>query len=146
LAATLRRWLPEQGPGTEEALTLPGALTETTTVNRAALEVLRGLDPEGGDEMVRRVLQLFVESSARTVDRMHEALAARDAQSLAQAAHALKSSAASVGAETLSIGCRALEQLCRDQRGADAAALVESIRTEHERAVRLLGEMLEQMG
>jgi HPt (histidine-containing phosphotransfer) domain-containing protein len=66
----------------------------------------------------------------------------RDNAALSQAAHALKSSAANAGAETLSGVCRLLERLGREDRMEEARGLLAQIRREHDRTVSRMQDIL----
>ena len=61
---------------------------------------------------------------------------------LARSAHALKSSAANVGALVLSNSCRELEQLCREDRLDDARALFPRVHREHLRVYAEIDQLL----
>jgi signal transduction histidine kinase/CheY-like chemotaxis protein len=150
LHATAQRWLPTAGTGavaeaalvTTASMALDGA---PQTINRTTLDGLRDLDPDGGNGLVREVLGMFLEATPRAVTELRSAVAAGGSKALAQAAHALKSSAANVGAESLSLGYRELEKLGREDRVDEAVALVDSVVAEHERALAALREILEDL-
>ena len=75
--------------------------------------------------------------------QLREAIATGNSKALGQAAHALKSSAANVGAESLSLGYRELEKLGREDRIDDARALSDAVVAEHDRAMLALRDILE---
>ena len=150
LHATVQRWLPGAGvaPVADAAVATTGSMAldgAPQTINRATLDGLRELDPDGGNALVREVLGMFLEATPKAVTELRSAVAAGGAKALAQAAHALKSSAANVGAESLSLGYRELEKLGREARVDEAGALIDSVVAEHERALAALREILEDL-
>src|SRR5262249_10527031 len=75
------------------------------------LQVLRELEAElGGADGVRQVIVTFLEGSPRFIAGLRDAAARNDAAGMRQAAHALKSSSALVGAIALSTRCEELER------------------------------------
>ena len=83
-------------------------------------KVLRGIVDDEIDELARLV-DIFNATAPASIAKMREALAARSAHQLAEAAHALKGSSGSLGATTLREVCAALEKNGRDGQleGAD---------------------------
>ncbi|MBL8341451.1 MAG: Hpt domain-containing protein [Rubrivivax sp.] len=81
-------------------------------LDAAALARLQALDPEGRHGVVRRVLATYEGALTRQLDQLR---AERDTPTaaLANLAHTLKSSSASVGALALADACAALEQRLR---------------------------------
>jgi HPt (histidine-containing phosphotransfer) domain-containing protein len=94
---------------------------------------------------MKKVLGKFQRTTETTVAQLRDAIAAGDCPAVGQAAHSLKSSAANVGAESLSIGYGKLEKCGREDRIDDARALVDGVMAEHERAVAALREILENL-
>ena len=90
--------------------------------------VLRELQAElGGADELRQIIATFVDGSPRLVAAMRDAAARNDASGMGQAAHALKSSSAMLGAMTLSTRCEELERDSRAGVVGDAAARVAAI-------------------
>jgi signal transduction histidine kinase/DNA-binding response OmpR family regulator len=158
LQATLSRWLWAHAAGPAQAAHAPGvrragtvalpaeAAPETAalTINLAALDTLRELDPTGSTDLVKELLRMFLDTAPQAVARLRSAIAAGNSKAVGQAAHALKSSAANVGADRLSVGYRELEKLGREDRIEEARALAHHVDAEHERAVSRLREILEE--
>jgi HPt (histidine-containing phosphotransfer) domain-containing protein len=78
-----------------------------------ALARLRELDPEGRLGVMSRVLAAFEKSVQRMVTQLEAQQGAADAQLVANLAHTLKSSSASVGALSLSRACADVESKIR---------------------------------
>jgi two-component system sensor histidine kinase/response regulator len=129
LRAVLVRWLP-------------ATPQEVPAIDRKVLDSLRELDDTGSLALAREIFEAFVESAGPAMARIEAALREGDLGGLGQAAHAMKSSAANVGALALSAGHRELERCAREARLADAQSLLTPVRQEH---VRVLAELRELM-
>ncbi len=84
------------------------------------LETLRSLQELGGEddpELLGELVELFVDDAGKRVQGILAALDRNDVESVARAAHALKSAAANLGAFGFSGACRELEAIAR-QGGA----------------------------
>jgi CheY-like chemotaxis protein/HPt (histidine-containing phosphotransfer) domain-containing protein len=138
LHAALARWLPGEAAAPPP---LPAADAGAAVVNLRTIEALRELD-DGRMELVSQLVSGFLASAEAEFERIARAATTDDLTALREAAHALKSSAAHLGAERLA-GCyRLLEQCAREQRGDDARALIEATRLEQRQALQRLGELL----
>jgi signal transduction histidine kinase/DNA-binding response OmpR family regulator/HPt (histidine-containing phosphotransfer) domain-containing protein len=149
LRAVLARWLPAAFAAPTAAVPTEGedardAAAGAPSINRKVLESLRELDPAGGMGLAHTIMRTFLDSSRERVASMEQAIAAGDGVVLGQAAHALKSSAANVGAETLSGMYRELEQLGRENRIDEARRLIDEVRTAHRLAVSDMQALLEE--
>lgn len=82
-----------------------------TTLADHTLAQLRSLRRPGRPDPVAKILTSFLESSVRLVRSIQEAVIHEDAKALFQAAHALKSSSAMIGALALSDFAKDLEQM-----------------------------------
>jgi len=157
LRACVQRWLPALGapPGGGEPAAAAAVVRTTSgsmlldpapqTINRATLDALREIDPTGGTDLQKEILGMFLNTTATNVAQLREAIAAGDSLAIGRAAHALKSSAANVGADSLAIGYRELERCGREERIDDARALIGSVVAEHERATAALREILDDL-
>jgi two-component system, sensor histidine kinase and response regulator len=154
LRATLVRWLPTtlSGPATR-----PAALSVEPTVgpasyayaaqapaiNPATLEALREIDPQGGNGLMVELLRAFLAMAQPAFAELGKAVRSNDSKAVAMAAHALKSAAANVGAETLAGLYRQLELLGRTKKMDEAHDLLTQVRDAHEHAVTRIDEILE---
>ena len=102
-------------------------------LDRAAFERLRGTVDAG---FLGELVTTFVEDAQDLMCAMRRALGDNDVDSFRRAAHSLKSNAASFGAMTLSSLARELEALGRSGSLDGAAARVERLAGECERAAR----------
>ena len=148
LHATLAGWLP----GSRDVVAVPPEAVAPgvaarrdgsgPAINPAAIETLRELDEPGSNELVTQLVSSFLKSADGNLERVAAALAEGNARAWAQVAHALKSSAANLGADALA-GCyRELEKCGREARLDDARSLLEPTRREQQRALHELRELL----
>ena len=103
-----------------------------------ALEQIRALQQPGAPDLLEKIIGLYLENSRSTTERICAALATGDASGLREAAHALKSSSANVGAIGLAEIARQLESLGRDANVDAARPLVDQMSNEHQRVVTAL--------
>jgi CheY-like chemotaxis protein len=116
-----RRVTGRSGAAAPPAAGAPGAVAVDT-------RLLRELEAElGGAEALRQVIATFLDGSPRFLAALRDAAALNDATSMGQAAHALKSSSAMLGAIALSTQCEALERASRSGAVIDAADRVAAI-------------------
>ncbi len=100
--------------------------TETALLNRAAL--LRRLG--GNRELLRELVELFLGSSDEQVTGIRDAFGAGDAERLRRAAHTLKGSAGSLGAETVAEAARRVEQAALNRRLSEVPQALLSLEAE----------------
>ncbi|MGO4342135.1 response regulator [Pedococcus sp. 2YAF34] len=155
LRATLARWVPqpeevgapdepsegttEQEPGgtvEQEGATVPDLDPEV--LDTARLGELLDLDP-GDPSMLLRFISRFGTGSAQTMATLVEARDAGRAHEMGRAAHALKGSAANLGATWLATVCKLLEDLGDEGGLADDEALAALARA-RQQAVSALEE------
>jgi HPt (histidine-containing phosphotransfer) domain-containing protein len=110
-------------------------------LDAGAIAKLRELDPGGRAGLVARVVSTYAASLDRLLAQLGAARRASDATALRHVAHTLKSSSASVGAQTLAGLCAEVEALLRDGPGdglelrldelaAEAARVLAAVKTE----------------
>lgn len=108
------------------------------------LEPYRGLDPEGGWGLARRLLEVYLDSSAALIGKLAEAIPAGDADAARQAAHALKSSSANVGGRRASEHFRTLEALAKASQLDEAAQRLDAARAEYTRLAAAVRALLDE--
>ncbi len=151
LHSTLAGWLESQ-PGLPDvshgpqrvAAPVEAAPASEPAINRTVIESLRELDEPGSTDLITQLVTSFLTSADDNLEQLAAALAQGNARSLAQLAHSMKSSAANLGAETLSSCYRELEKCGRDDRIDDARAVLDRARREQRRAVTQLRELLKE--
>ena len=79
-------------------------------INFAVLDAFREMMGDDGLDTVLELVNLYREDSPEQMRTMREAFAQSDVEAFRRAAHTLKSSSASVGAESLQALCQQLEE------------------------------------
>jgi CheY-like chemotaxis protein/HPt (histidine-containing phosphotransfer) domain-containing protein len=120
LEAILRRWLPVV-PAME-----PGEPHVDDQVIESVL-VLGG----GGSDLLRRMVDLYLEDAPQRIAAVREAIARSDAAAVSRAAHALKSASANLGAAALAEICRRLERHCQGGSTGGTDELAAAIEAEY---------------
>jgi two-component system, sensor histidine kinase and response regulator len=93
----------------------------------------------GGDRaLLTEMIRLFAEDAPRSLDRVHAAIDARDAEALRRAAHALKGAAANFEATDVVHAARALEEIGQSGRMDEAAAAWRTLTAEMDRLMARL--------
>ena len=102
--------------GTRAKLVCDTLVYETTSSgNLIEKAVTDQLLKDTGEEVFSKVLHLFVEETRRRIDVIQQAQIEADASQIEKEAHAIKSSAASVGAISLGQQAKQLEHICQGQ-------------------------------
>jgi len=133
LQATLGRWLAGRIGSVVTERESPA--TDSTVINMRQLATLRDIGSKAGTDLVTNLLQAFVADADACLARIEDALLEEDAVQLSRSAHALKSRTANLGAEALSEIYRQLEMLGRDNRLAEARALLVDLKSAHGRVL-----------
>ena len=121
---------------------LPPAPSAPVPLDATALERLRLLDPEGRNGVVVRVLTAFEASLVRMLGQLAAQPDPGDALAVADIAHTLKSSSASVGALRLAAACSELEQRLRSHSAPAQRHDIERLIAEGEAALAAVRAML----
>jgi signal transduction histidine kinase/DNA-binding NarL/FixJ family response regulator/HPt (histidine-containing phosphotransfer) domain-containing protein len=153
LREILDRWVPagsqEDAPALErDGVATPASRDEACPapvgpIDGQVLDAIRTLGRRGGSDVFGKVLRLYLDSSARLVQGIRDAAARGEGPALADAAHALKSGSASVGALGLAALCADLEGLGRAGRPEDAAPKLARLSAEYEAVRQALARELE---
>jgi CheY-like chemotaxis protein len=113
-------------------------VVQTTVLDEQALAQIRALHRPGGPNLLARVVGLYLTNSSALIDSLRESLPRRDVQALLQAAHALKSSSANVGAIVLAELCGNIEMAAKGGDLEAARAILARLGAEHESVLRAL--------
>ena len=102
-------------------------------------------DVTGGDaEFEDVILREFLDGLPEAVDRLRAAIAAQDGKAVADAGHALRGSARTLGAEAIGFACLELETAGSAGQLVDAPAMLQRVELEQERLVETLETFLRQ--
>jgi HPt (histidine-containing phosphotransfer) domain-containing protein len=96
----------------------------------SVLDELRQLERDSDPGLLRELSEIFLTQTPRLLRDIREATERGDARALEEAAHLLKSTAANLGARTLSTLASELERLARSSRVAEAAPLLVRLESE----------------
>ena len=141
LLLALRRWVQARrqvDPGPPAADPEAQRVAESAAGGEAPLDLrvldqLRALHPARGEQIVARVVRTFLDAVPPQLERLQKAAAEREAAALRDVAHALKSSAAHLGAQRLSALAREIESLGRGGAAEACEPLVDAALREYER-------------
>jgi HPt (histidine-containing phosphotransfer) domain-containing protein len=120
-----------------ESCVTDGAATDAETrvdnavLDRQALGRIRALHRPGGPNLLAKVLGLYSSSSLALTDAIRAASASNDAEGVRQAAHALKSSSANVGALAFADMCKEVEVAAAQGELERARVLIDALLAEH---------------
>jgi len=137
LTKVLLRWCParagngssiatsQEPPERDPVEPKVNSATPEPCLNHSALEQIRLLSVDSGNNVLQKVIDIFMEDSIELIGQLETAVRTGDAKETSMSAHALKSSSANVGASGLSEVCAALERMGRDADLHGAYSLVE---------------------
>lgn len=97
----------------------------------AVIESLRRLTPPGEPEVLKQVLQLFLEDVPGRIERLRAAWQAGNAVEVQRSAHSLKGSAGNIGASNLRAVCRLLDEHGTSGNLSNLPGLVASLDAEY---------------
>jgi PAS domain S-box-containing protein len=140
LSRALARCRPLARTGAQRTVPGGSGTGSRETLDHAALESLVS-SLGGGDEgwrTVRELLDTFIEDAAAQIAILRDAIARGDAEEAQRAAHTLKSSSATFGANSFAELCRELETLGRREQFDAAPELLERAENEWERLQKAL--------
>jgi CheY-like chemotaxis protein len=109
-----------------------------SVLDAKVLAQLRQLQQPKGPDLVTKVIGLYLDSSRSLMEKLRSALTCSDAGGVREAAHALKSSSANVGALTLADLAKKLEHIGREANLGAAGSLPEQLFAEYERVIQAL--------
>ncbi|MCX7088821.1 MAG: EAL domain-containing protein [Methylococcales bacterium] len=101
--------------------------SERSILDADALNHLRHITTEKGENLLGKGIMLFLNSAPKTISTMKTALINNDSDELSRTAHSFKSNCASLGATDLANYAASLEAICRQGIIDGAAALIEGI-------------------
>jgi two-component system, sensor histidine kinase and response regulator len=110
LDKTIARWIsPENTRGSAASAASDGWEEPSTLLHNDIRARLAELESDLGSEMVRVIVDLFLEDAPAALDRLRQAIAAEDTKETEREAHRLKGSFANIGAKELAETCSLIE-------------------------------------
>jgi len=107
-------------------------------LDQHVLDRIRALNRPGRPNLLVKVLGLYSSSSIALTDALTSAALSQDAEAMRQAAHALKSASANVGANVFAEVCKEVELAAASGKFEDACLLLETLREEHKKVLQAL--------
>ncbi len=96
-------------------------------VDVKAWKSITSLQKPGKEDMLAKILTLYLADSQQLVDKLHQGMDAGDATAVNQAAHSLKSRSAVLGARSLATLCQEFETLSRQRQLTEAEPLQDQL-------------------
>ncbi|SFQ14270.1 diguanylate cyclase (GGDEF) domain-containing protein [Nitrosomonas cryotolerans] len=103
-------------------------LSDTNTLNAAALDNLRQFTVETGETLLSKAISLFLSTAPKEIKMLQHALDQKDITTLIKIAHGFKSACKSLGAETLADYATSLEKIARQGHTLGIDALLQAIK------------------
>ena len=122
----------------------PVGTTDLAELDQTVLDQIRQLEQQSGRPILGTVIQKFLDGYNDSTAAVQTAIAERDAKGLFAAAHFMKSGYANLGATTMVLLCKALEEIGREGQIEDAAALSAEFIQESRKVQLAFEQMLEQ--
>lgn len=140
LHSVLQRWLPTLiSPPVAAPSIIEITESESNILDLRIIDTLRNLRPG----LLLKVLDVWLEESPALLKQMQGAIHNQDCQTLYRTAHALKNSAANVGANELKQGFLELERLGRDQQLDGIESLMTTVQQRFKQAEEALKQLRE---
>jgi two-component system, sensor histidine kinase and response regulator len=149
IEAMLGRWLrPDIDP-----LPIAPAVIETSApiespsesvIDPAAIAAIRQLQSPGAPDVLRQVMETYLDDAPKLIDGMRTNLHAGNVDGLRRAAHSLKSSSASLGAKHLSALAKEVEMAARANELAGVEPKIRTIELAYLRAADALKKCLDE--
>jgi CheY-like chemotaxis protein/HPt (histidine-containing phosphotransfer) domain-containing protein len=141
LAAVLSRWVSRSGTGPQEAYASSEGEDEAVdssidpsvpSLDHDVVDGLREMQDEGEPDLLAELVEIFAEDTHTRLTDLREALDRGNAESLKQTAHALKGSAANLGARRMAHFAARIEELGDSGDLKEVADLLEELQREFE--------------
>ena len=116
----------------------PDSQHATQPIDPSVLDALFELQQAGSPDLVKQVVQAYLESSTELATKLHAAIDSGDAEGVVASAHTLKSSSANVGAMKLADLCKTLETVGREGDLSAAPEHQQHVQREFERVIEAL--------
>ncbi len=139
LMDVLARWLPPTITAKDSAPSSPAPGSSSPSepagpcLDQRTLNGIRALQRPGAPDLLGKLVALYFESAPDLLQRMREATNRSDPEDLRQAAHALKSSSANLGALSFAALCKELEERGRSRQLDNITELLVGAETQYTR-------------
>jgi HPt (histidine-containing phosphotransfer) domain-containing protein len=109
-------------------------MLDSSVIDPQAIENLRELNPDDGDEFLREITGIFLDDTPQRIAELERSLAAGDNATFIRAAHSIKGSSANLGASVLRAAAETLEHESKVNGLGSVGPLLAVVKTEFERA------------
>ncbi|MBI2813097.1 MAG: Hpt domain-containing protein [Opitutae bacterium] len=116
-------------------------MTDGHTLNPAAIQALRDLSPDGGQEFFQELVAIYLADTPKHLAQLEDALNRQDAAVARRAAHTMKGSSGNFGAEELAKLAHEIEKACKSSNVAAATALLPEFRKQFATVVAALKQV-----
>lgn len=117
-------------------------MSDPAIIDPQAIENLRALDPESGDEFLKEIIGIFVDDTPKRIAELDEALKAGDTVKFSRAAHSIKGASSNLGALALRTNAERLEHTSKQSGLAGLAPLIATIKSDFEAARNELNKLV----
>lgn len=117
-------------------------MPQTPIIDPQAIDNLRMLNPDDGDEFLREIVAIFVSDTPKRLVELDECLASGDAVKFVRAAHSIKGSSSNLGATALRQAADTLEQHAKQSGLHKVETLIAAVRSEFGRAEQELARLI----
>ena len=128
--------------GIEDVAKKTGTPKAVAPLNLETLRLLEGLGSQSG--FLERLVKVFIGDNLQLLEKMERSLSSKDFTEFRRLLHAMKGSAASIGAEQVAQVCSSMNGLTDAEMGLQSRQLTVTIKQEFERAQAGLGRYLEE--
>ncbi len=115
------------------------------TLDRSVLDRYRDLGDDGSPDIVREIVETYLEDLPTRTAAIIDAVASGNAKEFHREAHNLKGSSASIGAVALAAICNELETIGRREQTSPARPHLDALRNEVERVRESLTDLLSEI-
>jgi HPt (histidine-containing phosphotransfer) domain-containing protein len=116
-------------------------MSEDQTIEMPAIDALRELSPDAGQEFLRELIEIFLQDTPQRMAELEEALGKNDVPGFTRAAHTIKGSSSNFGATKFTKLAHELEMQGKSGDLSDAAAWCSRLKAEY----ILVGEALSKI-
>ena len=147
IQVVLSLWLDQHKESTDPKATVgstaPDKQKETEPLlEQETLERIRALQRPGKPNVLGKIINIYLQNSPGLIKTVRESVEQGDGVALSEAAHALKSSSANLGAVRMASVCKKLEDMGREGRIDMAKNLIDRIESEYKSAGSALADEL----
>ncbi len=142
LKSILEHWLEKSGRKADiRPQPDPAAMTDKSTagiIDIGVLNKIRDLQQPGKPDLLKKIITLYLESSGKLMQEIHQGVDQNKPEMVARATHSLKSSSANVGAIRFANHLRQLNQVAHEGQMQQIRALLPNIEQDYR---DVLGEL-----